>query len=418
MNELLNSKLVTYVNNPRDAFANFDIGLEYMNQGQRASAISYLLRAAELTTDKHLAYTCIILNYKNLDSQVGRTHSAMGQLLHAIALCPDRPEAYYILSLFYEARQEWQECYTMACIAEKLSPGPVYTDLGYPGSYGPILQKAVSGWYLGYGTASRKLFKHLQLNYKMKPEHLQVVENNISRLGPGPASVAWTSYKKENHNKLKVNFPGSEHIEQNFSQVYQDMFVLSALNGKKEGIYLEVGSGDPFYGNNTALLEQNYNWTGRSIEYNQELVDKHNNSRKNPADCKDATTINYSSYIKTFTDSKIIDYLQLDCDPPNVTYDTLTKIPFDEYKFGVITYEHDYFVDLTQTFREKSRKLLKSKGYELVLGDAGPTDWYSFEDWWVHPDLVSADFIKDMKCVRGSATKAEDYMLGRILDKK
>jgi hypothetical protein len=36
------------------------------------------------------------------------------------------------------------------------------------------------------------------------------------------------------------------------------------------------------------------------------------------------------------------DYLQLDCDPPSVTYDILTKIPFDEHKFAVITYEHDH----------------------------------------------------------------------------
>ena len=34
----------------------------------------------------------------------------------------------------------------------------------------------------------------------------------------------------------------------------QDMFVLTVLNGKTNGTYLEIGSGDPFIGSNTALL--------------------------------------------------------------------------------------------------------------------------------------------------------------------
>lgn len=414
MNQLLNNRLLEYISNPRDAFANFHLGVEYMSIGQRASAISYLLRAAELTDDMDLAYTCIILNYKNLDSQIGRTHSAQGQLLHAIALQPDRPEAYYILSLFYEARKEWQEAYTMACIAEKLKPGKLYVNIGYPGTYGPILQKAVSGWYLGYGTASRKLFKHLHMNYDMRQEHRQVVENNLTSLGPGPASVAWTTYTQGKHNQLQFKFPGSDRIERNFSQIYQDIFTLAVLNGKQNGIYLEIGSGDPFYGNNTALLEQNYNWTGKAIEFNTELVERYKGQRRNPVECADATTINYSEFIKTFTDSKDLDYLQLDCDPSSTTYRILERIPFDEYRFAVITYEHDHFIDITNSYRDKSRQFLMSKGYELVLGDASPTDWYSYEDWWVHPELVDQDTIKAMKCVRGTATKAEDYMLGKI----
>lgn len=183
MDLLLNKRLLEYALYPRDAYINFQLGLEYMNKGQYASAISYLLRAAELTDDPDLAYTCIMLNYKNLNSQAGRTHSAKGQLLHAIALQPERPEAYYVLSLFYETKQEWQEAYTVACIAESLPPGKVYADVGYPGTYGPTLQKAVTGWYLGYGKQSRRIFRELEHNPLLKPEHRTIIQNNIKNLG-------------------------------------------------------------------------------------------------------------------------------------------------------------------------------------------------------------------------------------------
>ena len=67
-------------------------------------------------------------------------------------------------------------------------------------------------------------------------------------------------------------------------------------------------------------------------------------------------------YIKLLNEnykSTNIDYLQLDCDPPNITFDILSKIPFDNYKFGVITYEHDHYNDITGKYREKSREFLK-----------------------------------------------------------
>ena len=42
-------------------------------------------------------------------------------------------------------------------------------------------------------------------------------------------------YFKEQFDKLKYKFPGAEDIENNYSQSFQDMFVLTMLDGKKEG---------------------------------------------------------------------------------------------------------------------------------------------------------------------------------------
>ena len=41
-----------------------------------------------------------------------------------------------------------------------------------------------------------------------------------------------SNYSKDKYDLLKYKFPGSENIIENYSQTYQDMFVLTMLNGK------------------------------------------------------------------------------------------------------------------------------------------------------------------------------------------
>jgi hypothetical protein len=94
----------------------------------------------------------------------------------------------------------------------------------------------------------------------------------------------------------------------------------------------------------------------------------------------------------------------------------LISIPFEEYKFRVITFEHDHAVDISKTYREKSRRYLRSLGYELIVPDIGPTDWYPFEDWWVEPTLVDMDRLKELGMVVTStpetgANYVKDYFL-------
>jgi hypothetical protein len=104
-----------------------------------------------------------------------------------------------------------------------------------------------------------------------------------------------------------------------------------------------------------------------------------------------------------------LDYLQVDCEPSKTTFEILTAIPFEKYRFAVITYEHDHSVDITSSYRDKSRRFLKSYGYELVVKDVAPNDEYTFEDWWVHPDLVNPDIVSQMKSVNTDVTNIVKY---------
>jgi len=159
------------------------------------------------------------------------------------------------------------------------------------------------------------------------------------------------------------------------------------------------------------LLEDQYNWKGISVEIQEHEVNKFQNIRSNPIYLGDATQINYSDFLKNNSFGTHIDYLQLDCDPPSVTYDILTKIPFDKHKFAVITYEHDHYVDQTGSYRDKSREYLKSKGYVLVVSNISPDDNSPFEDWWIHPDLVDLSTIDKLSSISEETKNAETYML-------
>ena len=72
-------------------------------------------------------------------------------------------------------------------------------------------------------------------------------------------------YTKDNYPNFKLKFDGLETIEKNYSQTFQDLFVLYVLKGKRDGFYIEVGGGKPFHGNNTALLKE-FGWDGVTFE--------------------------------------------------------------------------------------------------------------------------------------------------------
>lgn len=413
----MNDALYNYVMDTENPETNFALAMEYEKIGQTAAAISYFLRAADRTEDLNLAYECLLHMASCFNSQKNRDYTVRGLYQQAIATLPKRPEAYFLYARYLEWITQYAESYTICNIALSTADfdlPPLTTDIEYPGKYGIIFEKAVCSYWWGKGMESRRLFRQLADEYWdiMDEKHRGMTEYNITRLGSGPESQAFTYYDKSDHSNLRFKFKDSENIERNYSQVYQDMFILSMLDGKKNGTYVEVGGGSPFIGNNTAILETNYNWSGVSLELNSEFVEEYKKTRKNPILQADALTMNYKKlFAENFT-TKEIDYLQLDVEPAKNTFEVLLSIPFDEYKFAVITYEHDYYVDVTKSYREKSRRYLTLLGYELIVNDISPDGISNFEDWWVHPDLIDPEIIKVMKDTADKTKKAKTYMLG------
>jgi len=413
--QLLNS----FIMSPNDPENNFLLARYYDELGHTASALSYYLRTAERTDDDLLRYECLLLGAACFERQGTRKFTMKGMLQQAVAILPKRPEGYYLLSRFYENNTNnegrFLDSYMTAsqglvvCDFEDSIPLRTASIINYPGKYSLLVQKAVVAWNCGMCDESRSIFLDLHSNYDMNEYFTTLVKNNLINIGAFE-SKSLTLYKNKDHENLKVKFDGSDKIEQNYSEAFQDMFVLSMLNGKKKGTYVEIGSGHPTYGNNTYLLEKEFDWKGVSLDISEEFVKAHNAERKHECVLKDATAVNYDRFLTALDLPTEIDYLQIDVDPAETSYKVLLSVPLEKYKFGVITFEHDHYADPKSNVRSKARKYLETYGYELVVANISPDDSRPYEDWFVHPDLIDDNIVKTFKDTSDVTKNAQKYM--------
>lgn len=207
-------------------------------------------------------------------------------------------------------------------------------------------------------------------------------------------------YYQKDLQRLRKKFSGVENIKENYSQSMQDMFVLTMLNGKRNGVYIEIGADQPIIVNNSYLLETEYDWTGVSFEIDDEKIDYFNSIRKNKCICTDATSFDYKSLFEERNYPKQIDYLQLDIDPAPQTLEALKNLPLDDYRFSVITYETDVYRHGAD-IQDEQIDILKSHGYQLVAKNI-KCEGNPYEDWWVDPAIVSEDTWRLFKTNIGS----------------
>jgi hypothetical protein len=179
----------------------------------------------------------------------------------------------------------------------------------------------------------------------------------------------------------------------------QERFIVDILKKKKNGHYVELGAAHYSDGNNTYLLEKDYEWSGVSFEVKDFMREEFNLNRKNPC-MGDALSFNYTDYFEKNNFPKQIDYLQVDIDAGydiygrpvgnnHWTLQGLIAIPLNTYRFTVITFEHDanmYWKNTT--IRDAQREILDSFGYSLVQRSY-------HEDWWVDPKVIKHGEYRD-----------------------
>lgn len=409
----LNNALAQLAADPNNARVCYTLAGLYLARKHYAAAISFFLRCAEHTDEPAVAYSCLLNIAQCFAQQGGRPLSERAFYKHAICLLPARPEAYFFLSKYYEYFKEYADSYMMAelglqCAATSSS---LIDSCGYPGRYGLLFQKARAAWWWGKAQECRGLHKELLDNYsnQLDDTHRALLADDILNIGAGSGHMKQFIYDASQNREWRYKFPGLSAIQRSYSQVLQDMFVLSLLQGKREGRYLELGSAGPFSGNNTALLESDFGWSGVGVDFDAKAVEDYKAKRRNTVICADARSLDYSALLNELAPDGVVDYLQLDCDPPQVTFELLLSIPFDTHKFAVITYEHDHYLDVSRSCRRKSRNYLKLLGYELVVGDVSSDGVSVFEDWWAHPDLVDPVVLEAMKQPTAPANLAEYF---------
>jgi len=197
------------------------------------------------------------------------------------------------------------------------------------------------------------------------------------------------------------------------SQLGQDMFVLSELDFKRDGYFVEFGASDGVELSNTYLLEKRLGWTGilaepavvwhdaltanRNCHISFDCIwsKSHEELEFNEVDAAELSTINtfsegdehaqtrasgntYPVYTCSLNDllekykaPTEIDYLSIDTEGSE--FEILSAFDFDKYKIKVITCEHNY-----TPMRGQILQLLQSKGYVRKY-----TEYSRFDDWYV-----------------------------------
>lgn len=419
----LNTCLNLFVSNPLEPTYNFDLAIGYFEEGHYASAMSFFLRSAELNEisekpNKILGYNALMFVAECLAKMGRRKTSLKTALMNAIAYDPKRCEAYFMLSQWSEVERDYQTCLAMAELSlemHHIQKKEGIEELFRIKDYKIKYQIAFSLWWVGRFNESRNAFFALSNDYgtTMEDGYIEMVQGNITRLGSGDKFIPYTKDKKDS---LKFKFDGYEQLERNYSQTLQDMFIMYMTEGKRNGTYLEIGSADPSYGSNTKILEETFDWVGTGIEILANEVEKHKQERHNPVICANALEVDYEELLASMSEEYIndgvFDYLQVDCEPPSVSFEILKMIPFDKYKFAVVTFEHDYYADISKSIRKESREYMESQGYVLAIGNISMNDDCPYEDWWVHPDLVDKKVLKKIQNNDNEVVNIHKFMLG------
>lgn len=182
----------------------------------------------------------------------------------------------------------------------------------------------------------------------------------------------------------------------------QDEFVANLLKFKRYGCYLDIGSGASIGSNNTYFFES-LEWTGVCIEKDPKFTGSYIQRRGVTFINGDALELDYEYLFDMERYPETIDYLSIDIDHESVN--VLKLLPFDNYRFRVITIEHDGH-EYGDLYKKPQREFLLSKGYFLlcedVLNQSGRNigkehDW---EDWWVHPDFFEKSELERLYSYR------------------
>lgn len=195
-NEAIENLIVDASSDPLNPARNLAIAIEYEKLGQTASAVGFYLRAAEYGHDDDalITYSALLRVSICIDGQKNRDLTVTNVLLQAAAYLPERPEAYFLLSRFYEKKESWQEAYTFAVLGQRClkTQGairlPVQIDR-YDGDYVLAFQRAISAWWIGRKDESLFRLTELAKRDDLSDVYRAAVEDNIRRIENRDATI-------------------------------------------------------------------------------------------------------------------------------------------------------------------------------------------------------------------------------------
>lgn len=402
--KLLNDVVLDY-SNPDKLY---DLAREYDRLEQGSAAFSFYLRAADMSSgetedDKWLQYKCMILSALIYNRNLNRNQSVLGLLKIAIETMPERPEAYYFMAKYLESKSEWRDSMMYSKIGICTQYKEIDDDLEYPGIEALKLLYARAKWKTDGRDASKNLAFDLKYKNILTPD----IDKEVTELLQQHGYPSTLPYLYEDGHRYRFKFKGFDSIDKNYSRHFQDMFVLSALDGKDNGTFVEIGSGHPTLFNNTKLLEE-FGWRGISIDNSERMSHIFSRERTTTMIMADAASMDYATLFKQQCLEEHIDFLRINAE--NASLEALKKIPFNRHSFSIIQFQHNACWWGPEV-REESRKILSKIGYVLFVPDVAVNEKNNYEDWWVYPSIATAK--KEMKGKNG-INFAWNYMMKEL----
>ncbi len=204
-----------------------------------------------------------------------------------------------------------------------------------------------------------------------------------------------------------------EWLEESRSQLRQDLFVLSHLQFKRDGFFVEFGAASGRELSNTYLLEVNFGWRGilaepakcwrDALQRNRTTIidercvwsrsnewltfsevaapelstlqsfkdsDLHKEVRRNSTNYN-VKTVSLGDLLTEHGAPEEIDYMSIDTEGSEL--EILEALDFNRWRFRIITCEHNF-----TPARERICDLLMKNGYDRVLSHVS-----HFDDWYV-----------------------------------
>jgi FkbM family methyltransferase len=216
----------------------------------------------------------------------------------------------------------------------------------------------------------------------------------------GPDEVAFLEFCVANHPR-------------SHAQLMQDLFVLYECRSKRAGYFVEFGATDGVEINNTVLLEREFGWTGVLAEpahswhgrlkanrhcsistdcvwratgekllFNETPEGEYSTLaalsssdghalRRAQGSQYEVSTISLMDLLRQAHAPRCIEYLSIDTEGSEL--DILAAFDFGQYKFDVITVEHNYTPN-----RERLYELLTAQGYSRKF-----EAFSQWDDWYV-----------------------------------
>lgn len=208
-------------------------------------------------------------------------------------------------------------------------------------------------------------------------------------------------------------------MKESNSQLRQDLFVLSVLNFKQGGYYVEFGAADGVRFSNSHLLAKKFGWkgilaepavvwhknlaqnrpeaivsdlcvwnkSGVKVEFSESSTPElstisHYKTDDFHADKREQSrtyiveTISLNDLLDKYDAPNHIDYLSIDTEGTEL--DILESFDFHRYAFSIITCEHNY-----SQKRDQIKTLLESKGYRRIFEIHS-----KFDDWYINESIL------------------------------